>query len=198
MASFELTMVQSTGLTLRVTVQRLDTSEYWQPATETWAANPAFSARTISMPEGTAENAGSYIADIANLSLRGDPGEVRIRVHNAGASNQVIAVFQGFIISDKLAGVDVFPSTRATPDDVNAQVTSVFETDMQIDPLTSVPGSTPTLSQVLSWLYMLTRNKVASDASRVVIYDAAGQPLFEQPITTEESRTIRDAARNIV
>lgn len=198
MASFELTMVQSTGLTLRVTVQRLDTSEYWQPATETWAANPAFSARTISMPEGPAENAGSYIATIANLSLRGNPGEVRIRVHDAGASNLVIAVFQGFIVSDKLVGVDVFPSTLATPDDVNEQVTSVLDTDMLVPPLTTLPGSTPTIAQVLSWLYMLTRNKVTSDASRVVIYDAAGQPLFEQPITTEEARTIRDALRNII
>jgi len=198
MAAFELTMVQSTGLTLRVTIQRLDTAEYWQPATETWAANPAFSARTISMPEGTAENAGSYVADIANLSLRGDPGEVRIRVHNAGSSNLVIAVFQGFIVDDKLVGVDVFPSTRATPADVNEQVTAVIDTDLLIPPLTAVPGSTPTLAQAVSWLYMLTRNKVTSDASRVVIYDAAGQPLFEQPITTEESRTIRDALRNVV
>lgn len=194
MASFQITTIKATGGTYALTVQRLSDGFYWQPASSTWGAAPLFSQKQIAFAEGANENAGSYIAQVDTM---GSPGLVRIRIHNTGVGgNPTVEVVSGYVVSDLIAGVDAFVSTRATPADVSTQVTNVLNTSLEMDELTERPPARPTLRQAIMLLYMTLRNRTKSTMDRFLVHNDAGEIIMEAPLARTESEFTREQLRN--
>lgn len=194
MPSFQITTIKATGGTYALTVQRLSDGFYWQPSSSTWNAAPLFSQKQIAFAEGANENAGSYIAQVDAM---GSPGLVRIRIHNTGvAGNPTVEVVSGYVVSDLMAGVDAFVSTRATPADVSTQVTNVLNTSFEMDELTERPPARPTMRQAIMLLYMTLRNRTKSTVDRFLVHNDAGEIIMEAPLTRTESEFTREQLRN--
>lgn len=197
MASFQVTTIKSTGGTYALTVQRHSDGFYWQPATNTWAASPLFAQKQIAFAEGANENAGSYTAQIDSLSAQGNPGKVRIRIHNTGVvGNPTVEVLEGHVVSDVLVGTDIFPSTLATPANVSTQMTNVLNTTFEMDELTETPPARPTIRQALMLLYMALRNRSKSTADRFFLHNDANEIIMESTLVRSESEFTRDKVNN--
>lgn len=197
MASFQITTIKSTGGTYALTVQRESDGFYWQPTTSTWGAAPLFAQKQIAFAEGANENAGSYVAQIDSLSAQGNPGKVRIRIHNTGTpGNPTVEVVEGYVVGDLLVGLDTFASTLATPANVATQVTNVLSTTFEMPELTEKPPATPTLRQAIMFLYMALRNRTKSTADRMLFHNDAGEIIMEAPLVRGESEFTREQVRN--
>lgn len=197
MASFEITTVQAAAGSFGITIQRESDGFYWQPTGSTWAAAPVFSNKNIPCAEGLNENGGSYVAIVAGLSAAGEPGKVRIRIHNTGVgTNPTVAVVEGYVVEDVLVGVDAAVSTRATPAQVTSGLTTVLDTSFEMDELTERPPARPTIRQALMLMYMLLRNRTKSTADRLLVYNSANQVIMEATLTRTEADFTRDALRN--
>lgn len=199
--SLKLRFTAPVGLTLQATVERASDGYFWQRVEQTWAANPNFSARTISLTEGAAQNAGSYSLAIDNLSGSpdGDPGLVFIRIHSATDStpNRVIEIVEGFVKDSEFCGVDANVSSRADGGNVSDALVEVLTSSLLVDELTGPPPSRPTIAQALALMFTALRNGVFSDARTVRFYNDAGTAIFEAPITATEGSTTRDRLRPI-
>jgi len=75
--------------------------------------------------------------------------------------------------------------TAATPADVNAQVLDVLNVDTFAEPGQGAPSATPTIRQMVHYLYKGWRNKSIQDATTYELYDDAGT-------TVDQKATISD------
>lgn len=197
MASFQITTVKATGGTYALTVQRESDGYYWQPVATNWAAAPLFAQKQIAFAEGVNEDAGSYVAQIDSLSAQGNPGKVRIRIHDTGTpGNPTVEVLEGYIVNDVMVSVDAFPSTLATPANVATQVTNVLGTTFEMPELTEKPPATPTIRQALMMLYMTVRNRSQSTPDRMLFHNDAGEIIMESVLSRDETTFTREQVRN--
>lgn len=197
MASFEITTIKNTGGQYALTIQRHSDGFYWQPTSGTWGAAPLFAQKQIAFAEGVNENEGSYVAQVDSLSAQGNPGKVRIRIHDTGTpGNPTVEVIEGYVVGDLLVGPDAFVSTLATPANVATQVTNVLNTTFEMDELTEKPPAKPTIRQALMFLYMTIRNRTKSTADRMLIHNDAGEIIMEAPLVRSESEFTREQVRN--
>lgn len=189
----------ATGATLKATIQRASDGFFRRRVEEDWQSNPSYASRTFNLTEGSAEYQGAYFSDpINNLSNQGDPGLVRIYIHDAGDSNRVKEVFEAYIKGNTIVRLDDNLSSRATPAQVNEEMRAVLSADLEIPELTQAPPKNPTFTEAIAALYGAFRNGVFSDATVVRFYNDAGQVVFEAPITPGESSEFRGKLRNVV
>lgn len=181
----------ATGGSYAATVQRLSDGYWFTPGNSAFAANPVYADKRITLAEGANELVGSYIATVANLSGIGnisEPGLVRIRIHNQSASNTTVLTEDFFVYQGNLVRSDVPVATRASASDIaGALLTAITNpsTGIILPELTSVPPSTPTISQALMLSYMAIRNRGVSTAKADRIFNDAGLPVFEAAITDD-------------
>jgi len=89
----------TSGLTLVATIQRLSDGFYYEPGGGTFNSAPLFSAKEITLTEGSSENLGSYTGSATSTSW--NDGLYLLRVHNTGSSNvcigsQIFSIKGGF------------------------------------------------------------------------------------------------------
>jgi len=87
----------TTGIALAVTFERLSDGKFWDSDGVTgWVAAPSvFADDKYALTEGAAHQLNSYTA--VSTGSMGDAGLVRIRIHNDGASDEVIAAAEIYV-----------------------------------------------------------------------------------------------------
>lgn len=194
----------ATGGDYAATIQRLSDGHWFTSVNSSFAANPAYADKRITLAEGAGELLGSYIATVANLSGIGnvsEPGLVRIRIHNQSASNTTILTEDVFVYQGNLVRSDVPVATRASASDIaGALLTAITNpsTGIILPELTSVPPSTPTIAQALMLTYMAIRNRGVSTAKTDRIYNDAGLPVFEAAITDDGVTFTRERITSVL
>ena len=194
----------ATGGSYAATIQRLSDGFWFTPGNSSFAANPVYADKRISLVEGTGELVGSHTATVANLSGVGnvsEPGLVRIRIHDQGASNATIVTEDFFVYQGNLVRSDVPVSTRASASDIaGALLTAITNpsTGIILPELTSVPPSTPTIAQAMMLTYMAIRNRGVSTAKTDRIYNDAGLPVFEAAITDDGVTFTRERITSVL
>lgn len=201
--SVKIAVQYTVAKTLKATIQRVSDGFFRRRVEEDWQSNPTFASRTFNLTEGAGEYVGSYTSDtIANLSNAGDPGRVRIYIHDAsdvGNPNKVVHIIDGYIKGNALVILDDNLTSRASPAQVNEEIMAVLNGgDLLMAELSAVPPKNPTPAQALMLLYMAMRNGVFSNATLVRFYNDAGSVVFEAPITPGEETTTRSKLQNVV
>ncbi len=103
------------------------------------------------------------------------------------ARGQIVAFDPYTATNMGLTNLDVVVSTRATPAEVNAQVLDVVDVDTLTLPGQAAPTNTPTMREVLGWLYKTFRNKKDQSTTLWQLYDNAGS-------VVDSKATVSDAA----
>lgn len=81
--------------------------------------------------------------------------------------------------------VDALISSRATPAQVNTEVSDVLKTDTIAELGVGIPAATPTFETAIMALYMLLRNKLDVDASFKEVHNDAGVIVFKKALTDD-------------
>lgn len=89
------------------------------------------------------------------------------------------------ITSSEAPNLDAAVSTRATPAQVNTEVLDVLKTDTSTLPGSGAPTATPTIEEMIEYLYKAWRNKKEQTASQFSLYDDTG-------VTVEQKATVSD------
>lgn len=100
--SLHISTVFQTGRTLSATIERLSDGFFWNGVS--FVSSPSFASKKISLTEGSSENAESYEAEVTGL---GDPGVVRVRVHDEDSSNVCVGAMETGVLN----GVECDPGT---------------------------------------------------------------------------------------
>lgn len=191
--------VTITGQDLAITIERVSDGHFFNPSQSAFQTGLTYSQKKVNLAEGSAENLRSYTVDVPNVSgLNGlsDPGLVRIRVHDEGASNQTVDIVEAFIVGGAIVRPDVFTSTRATPVEVfNRIMTALTEVDGNIAELTELPSPNAPLGVMVKLLYMAIRNKSVSDGEMYRMFTSGGSPMFEADLEPSESDFTRKNLR---
>ena len=76
-------------------------------------------------------------------------------------------------------------AARATPAQVNTEVSDVLKTDTLTLPAQGAPTATPTMESVLGWLYKTFRNKKTQTATQWNLFDDAGTVVDSKATVSE-------------
>lgn len=97
------------------------------------------------------------------------------------------AIAAAAITSSEAPNLDVAVSTRATPAEVNTQMVDVLKTDTSTLPGAAAPTATPTIEEMIEYLYKAWRNKKTQTETQYSLYDDTGA-------SVEQKATVSDAA----
>lgn len=117
-------------------------------------------------------DAGNLITDVANV--KADTAAILIDTTEIGAAGAGLTALG----DTRLINLDAAISTRATPAQVNTEVSDVIKTDTIAEMVQGAPPSSPTLEQLLNYLYRIFRNKTITDATFHEVYDDAGTTIL--------------------
>jgi hypothetical protein len=114
---------------------------------------------------------------------------------NAGGAPGAGSVFEDFMGATFSSATDSLEALRAAVDalnnlsaaQVNVEVSDVLKTDVVTLPGQVAPPLTPTMEEILAWMYKTFRNKKDQSASAWQLYDNAGT-------TVDAKATVSDAA----
>jgi hypothetical protein len=87
------------------------------------------------------------------------------------------------------ANVDAAISTRATPAQVNTEVTDVLTVDTFAEPGQEAPAATNTLAVKLGYLFKAFRNRITQTATTLSIYDDAGTTIDQKATVSDNGTT---------
>jgi len=91
----------------------------------------------------------------------------------------------GAIGASEAPNLDVAISSRATPAQVNAEVSDVIKTDTIAELPQAAPDATPTLEKAIMLLYMALRNKLDVDANFKEIHDNGGTVIAKKALSDD-------------
>lgn len=101
------------------------------------------------------------------------------------------AIAAGAITASEAPNLDAAMSTRATPAQVNTEVSDVLKTDTIPELAQGIPSATPTFEDALMLLYMALRNQLDIDTSGATdykeIYNDAGTVICKKVLTDDGS-----------
>lgn len=81
-------------------------------------------------------------------------------------------------------------TSRATPTQVNTEVSDVLKTDVTTLPGQEAPPLTPTFEEMVSWLYKVFRNKKEQTATLWSLYDDAGTTVDAKATVEDDNVTV--------
>jgi hypothetical protein len=93
------------------------------------------------------------------------------------------------ITSSEAPNLDAAISTRATPAQVNTEVSDVLKTDTITLPAQGAPTNTPTMEAVLGWLYKAFRNKKTQTDTTWSLFDDAGSVVDSKATVSDSAGT---------
>lgn len=116
-----------------------------------------------------ATSSGVYYLELTAAEMNFDNVVVKVTWTNTGAIPAVIVLYP-----QEAGDILVTPEALSAQAkaDINAEVVDVLNVDTFAE-LTSVPSSTPTLTQALRWLYTLGRNKITQTATTQLLRNNA-------------------------
>lgn len=126
----------------------------------------------------------SNVTDALNLAIPGSP--------TSGSVFERIKALDDNYDSTKAGYLDVAISTRATPAQVNTEVSDVLKTDTVAEQSAAKPTATPTFEQALGYLYMAWRNKATSTSSELKYHNDAGSVLCKSALSDDGTTFTRD------
>ena len=123
---------------------------------------------------GTSLRTMSRILTAAHVGTSGgDVGKVRFRIYSTTGSK---------IATDRL--LCTYSIVAPTTDEINAEVVDVLKVDTVSEMSQGAPPATPTMEQILNYLYRKFRNKVETTSTEDAVYDNAGTTkLFKATIS---------------
>ncbi len=95
------------------------------------------------------------------------------------------AIAAGAIGVSEAPNLDAAITSRATPAQVNTEVSDVLKTDTIAELGVGIPAATPTFETAIMALYMLLRNKLDIDASFKEVHNDAGVIVFKKALTDD-------------
>lgn len=154
-------------------------------------ATDAITAAKIAAGAITVSEAPNLDATVSSRAIAGDSmaltaaainliwDELISEARTAGSYGQRVkdAVGLDTLTAARVANLDnpdALTSSRATPAQVNTEVNDVLAVDTQTEEAQGLPPLTPTLKQILMYLYMVLRNDSASTATERRIKNDAG------------------------
>jgi len=123
---------------------------------------------------GTSLRTMSRILTAAHVGTSGgDVGKVRFRIYSTTGSK---------IATDRL--LCTYSIVAPTTDEINAEVADVLKIDTVAEMSQGAPPATPTMEQILNYLYRKFRNKTETTSTEDAVYDNAGTTkLFKATIS---------------
>ncbi len=139
--------------------------------------DPVANAETIYEAVVTDAAGTNVAADI--IAIQSDTDDIQTRLPAAlvgGAMDADVSAIQNDVItaasiaaaaigSSEAPNLDAAVSSRATPAQVNTEVSDVLKTDTVTLPPQSAPSLTPTMEEILGWLYKTFRNRKTQTAT---------------------------------
>lgn len=132
----------------------------------------------------TTAEVNTEVDNALNTAIPGSPTANSINERIAALDDNFTATVAGYI--------DAAVSTRATPAQVNTEVSDVLKTDTVAEQSAAKPTATPTLEQALGYLYMAWRNKATSTSSELKYHNDAGSVLCKSALSDDGTTFTRD------
>ena len=95
----------------------------------------------------------------------------------------------GAITASEAPNLDAAISTRATPAQVNTEVSDVMKTDTVALPGQGTPTATPTMEAILGWIYKTFRNKKEQTATEWRLFNDAGTVVDSKATVSDDATT---------
>ena len=156
-----------------------------------WVATPSSSTLYVILPgghtAGFSSTSGSVDANVETIAADA--------ITDASIKDDAITKIQSSIISDSTpfagANVDATISSRATPAQVNTQVSDVLKNDTIDERPAGAPTATPTFEQAISYLYMMWRNEVTQTSTVLTMKNDAGTSICDAAVSDDEVTAIK-------
>jgi len=138
------------------------------------------------VPSETVED---YKADVSGLAV-----EANVETHVTNSLNSYDPPTRAELTNDKNAiisevnanGAKIDALNDLSAEEVNAEVADVLKTDTVAEMSQGAPPATPTMEQILNYLYRKFRNKTETTATEDAVYDDAGTTkLFKSTISDD-------------
>jgi len=101
--------------------------------------------------------------------------------------------FTGANVNAQVKAIDDIDLSATQKASVNAQVADVIKTDTVSEMAQGAPPVSPSVEQILNYLYRRLRNKVTDDGSNVKVYnDAKDTVLIKAPVSDDGSTFTKD------
>lgn len=126
----------------------------------------------------------SNVTDALNLAIPGSPV--------ADSVFERIKTLDDNYTSTKAGYIDVSIASRATPAQVNTEVSDVLKTDTVAEQAPGKPSATPTLEQAIGYLFMAWRNKATSTSALLQYHNDAGAALAKSALSDDGTTFTRD------
>jgi len=126
----------------------------------------------------------TQVGTVLNTAIPGAP--------TADSINERIATLDGNFTSTVAGNLDASISTRATPAQVNTEVSDVLKTDTITEQPVGKPSATPTLEQAIGYLFMAWRNKATATSSELKYHNDAGANLCKSALSDDGTTFTRE------
>jgi len=135
------------------------------------------------------ETLDDYKADVSDLAV-----EANVETHVTNSLNSYDLPTRAELTSDKNAiitevnanGAKIDALNDLSAEEVNAEVADVLKTDTVAEMSQGAPPATPTMEQILNYLYRKFRNKTETTATEDAVYDDTGTTkLFKATISDD-------------